>query len=103
MRGKENASEFARKITGFPAGVPSRARLINPDRVDASERASEPRERPAFARSASARSRRSFAEAEARRRSGARESVWGSSAIAKATADIAEALAEACRGAQPLG
>ena len=30
-------------------------------------------------------------------------SVKGSSAFAKATADIAVALAEACRGAKPLG
>ncbi len=30
-------------------------------------------------------------------------SVWGSSAFAKATADIAEASAEACRGAKPFG
>jgi hypothetical protein len=29
--------------------------------------------------------------------------VSGSSAFAKATADIAEASAEACRGAKPLG
>src|SRR5687768_3016509 len=33
----------------------------------------------------------------------ARESVWGSSAFAKAPTDIAEALAEACRGPRPAG
>ena len=44
-----------------------------------------------------------LAEAEASRRSGARGRVQGSSAFAKARADIAEASAEACRGAKPLG
>jgi hypothetical protein len=39
----------------------------------------------------------------ASRRSGERERVSGSSAFAKATADTAEALAEGCRGAKPLG
>jgi hypothetical protein len=39
----------------------------------------------------------------ASRRSGKRARVPGSSAFAKATADVAEAFAEARRGAKPLG
>jgi hypothetical protein len=69
-----------------------------------SERAARVSHAPAFAPKAFGASAVALAEAETERAGeAARESVSGSSAFAKARADIAESFAEACRGAKPLG